>query len=362
MQIRSWSWALIFLSGANLLACGQKETEPKKKPKLALSAVPTGVEIDDAKLAMFGPLPDVMDSKANPVTEDKVALGRMLFYDTRVSKNHDLSCNSCHELDKYGADERDVSLGHKGQKGARNSPTVYNAALQFVQFWDGRSDTVEAQAEGPMQNPIEMATSPEAVVATFESIPAYTDAFKKAYPDDPKPVTFKNTALAMAAFERKLVTPSRWDQFLKGEKGAVTDDEKRGFLKFVEVGCPTCHVGPLVGGTMYQKLGKERPWPNQKDKGRGAVTKSPSDDMMFKVSQLRNVEKTAPYFHDASSKTLEDAVKVMAAYQLNKDLPEEDVRSIVTWLKTLTGPLPQDLIKKPTIPESTAKTPKPNPK
>lgn len=365
MNVRSWSWSagvlLAALAGTAVLSC-EKEPEPKKKPKVALSAAPAGVEIDSAKLEMFGPLPEVAESKKNPVTDDKVALGRMLFYDTRLSKNQDISCNSCHELDKFGADERPVSLGHKGQKGERNSPTVYGAALQFVQFWDGRSEDVEEQVKGPMMNPVEMAATVDNVMAVLESMPGYVDAFKKAFPDDAKPLTFENFAKAIGAFERKLLTPSRWDQFLKGEKGAITDDEKKGFLKFVEVGCPTCHVGPLVGGTMYQKLGKERPWPNQKDKGRSAVTKSASDDMMFKVSQLRNVEKTAPYFHDASSKTLDDAVKLMAAHQLGKDLSDDDVRSITLWLKTLTGTIPEALIKKPALPESTAKTPKPNPK
>ncbi len=361
MQTRTHT---LFLLGALVAAtaCQGKTEEPRKKPKIALSAVPAGVEIDSAKTEMFGALPESMESKTNPLTEEKVSLGRMLFYDTRLSKNHDLSCNSCHDLDKFGADSRDVSLGHRQQKGARNSPTVYNAALQFVQFWDGRAETVEDQSKGPMENPSEMGASGSIIVSTLQTIPAYVDAFKRAFPDDAQPLTFDNVAKALGAFERKLVTPSRWDQFLKGEKSALTDDEKKGFLKFVEVGCPTCHVGPLVGGTMYQKLGKERPWPNQADKGRSMVTKSPSDDMMFRVSQLRNIEKTAPYFHDASGKTLEGAIKTMASTQLAKDISDDDARSMATWLKTLTGTIPADLIKKPALPESTATTPKPNPK
>lgn len=348
-----------------LSGCNSEQTpeKPKKAKTAAPPAPPPGVEIDSAKLEMFGPLPDAMESKANPLTEDKVALGRMLFYDARLSKNHDVSCNTCHDLDKYGVDGRDVSLGHKGQKGARNSPSVYDAALQFVQFWDGRAETVEDQAKGPILNPVEMAMPNEKrVTDTLSSMPEYVAAFKKAFPDDAEPVTFDNYAKAVGAFERKLVTPSRWDQFLKGDKTALTDDEKKGFLKFVEVGCPTCHVGPLVGGTMYQKVGKEKPWPNQKDKGRSAVTKSPSDDMMFKVPELRNVERTAPYFHDASAKTLEEAVTMMATYQLNKELSADDVKSIVGWLKTLTGTIPADYVKKPVLPASTPKTPKPDPK
>jgi cytochrome c peroxidase len=332
--------------------------------KIVAPAAPTGVQIDSAKLAMYGPLPTEAASKDNPITEEKISLGRMLFYDARLSKNHDVSCNTCHDLEKYGVDEKEVSEGHKGQKGTRNSPTVYNAALQFVQFWDGRAETVEEQAKGPVVNPVEMACpSPELPVTTLKSIPGYVDAFKKAFPDDADPVSWDNFGKAVGAFERRLMTPSRWDQLLQGKQDALTDDEKNGFLKFVEVGCPTCHVGPVVGGTMYQKLGKEKPWPSDgKDKGRALVTKSASDEMMFKVAQLRNVEKTAPYFHDASGKTLEDAVKTMASYQLKKDLSDDDVKSIVTWLKSLTGTIPADYIKKPALPESSAKTPKPNPK
>lgn len=349
---------------AALLAACKEEApvKPKVTPAAAPAPTATGILVDSAKLEMFGPLPKAMESKANPLTPEKISLGRMLYFDARLSKNHDVSCNSCHDLAKYGVDGKDVSDGHRKQKGSRNSPTVYDAAAQFVQFWDGRAETVEEQAKGPVTNPVEMASTPERTVATLESIPGYVEAFKKAFPDDEKPITFDNFAKAVGAFERKLVTPSKWDDFLEGKKTALSEDEKKGFLKFVEVGCPTCHLGPLVGGTMYQKVGKEKPWPNQKDKGRSAITKSPSDDMMFKTPILRNVDQTAPYFHDASAKTLEDAVKQMATYQLAKELSEDDVKSIVTWLRTLTGPIPADYVKAPTLPESSPKTPKPDPK
>jgi cytochrome c peroxidase len=354
---------LVLLGALALTACQEQPAPHPKKPKVEAPPAPTGVQIDSAKLDLFGALPPAMESKANPLTEEKVLLGRTLFYDARLSKNQDLSCNSCHDLEKYGVDGKDVSLGHKAQKGDRNSPTVYNSAAQFVQFWDGRAETVEDQAKGPVLNPVEMALPNAARVAEiFKSMPAYVDLFKKAFPDDAEPVTFDNVAKAIGAFERKLVTPSRWDQFLKGEKAAISEDEKKGFLKFVDVGCPTCHVGPLAGGTMYQKLGKEKPWPNQKDLGRSKVTKSASDDMMFRVSQLRNVQQTAPYFHDASAKTLEEAVKMMGTYQLKKDLSDEDVKSIVTWLNALTGPIPAEYIKKPALPAPGPKTPKADPK
>jgi len=343
-------------------ACSRESAEHHSRKKLDTSA-PVGVEIDSAKLAMYAPLPDVADSKANPVTDEKAFLGRMLFYDQRLSTAQDLSCNSCHKLDDYGADGRDFSLGHKGKKLSRNSPTIYGAALGFTQFWDGRAETVEDAVKGILLDPDVMAESNERrITDTLGSMPEYAAAFKLAFPDAESPVTLENTTKALGAFIRRLLTPSKWDRFLKGEKAALDDSEKKGFLKFVEVGCPTCHVGPLVGGTMYQVLGKEKAWPNQKDKGRSSVTKSPSDDMTFKVPQLRNIERTAPYFHDASSSSLDSAVKTMAEYQLKKEISAEDAGSIVTWLKTLTGTIPSEFIRKPTLPTSTAKTPKPDTK
>jgi len=352
---------LLSLGVLALLGC--QEQLPERPKKAAAPKPPPAFEIDSARLTQFAPLPDVMEAKTNPVTPEKVQLGQMLYFDPRLSKNHDISCNTCHDLAAFGVDGTVVSTGHRQQKGTRNSPTVYNAALQFVQFWDGRSETVEEQAKGPMLNTVEMAMPGAAhVEKTLASIPGYVEAFKKAFPDDAKPVTFDNFAKAVGAFERKLVTPSKWDAYLKGDKSALTEEEKKGFTKFVEVGCTQCHTGPLVGGTMYQKTGLKKPWPNQKDKGRSDVTKSPSDDMMFKTPQLRNVEHTAPYFHDGSVKTLDEAVKAMAIHQLDKTLTDEDVRLIVTWLKTLSGTVPADLTKKPSLPESSPTTPKPDPK
>jgi cytochrome c peroxidase len=345
-----------------MTACHGEEPAPHPR-KHRIEEVPAasaqGVEIDPGKLALYGALPSVMESKANPVTDEKIALGRMLFYDSRLSKDHDVSCNTCHDLDRYGIDGKDIPIGHKGQKGRRNTPTVYNAALQFAEGWDGRAETVEDQAKAHELNPGDMAMPNAArAVEALKSAPGYVDAFKKAFPDEDDAVTFENLAKAIGAFERKLSTPSKWDQFLAGDKAALTDEEKKGFLKFVDVGCVACHTGPLVGGTMYQKLGLVKPWPNQKDRGRAEVTKSPSDELMFKASQLRNIDHTAPYFHDGSAKTLEEAVKVMAAYQLNKELGDDDVRSIVTWLKSLSGPIPADCIKKPDLPEPGPGTPK----
>ena len=319
------------------------------------------VTVDPAKLQLFEPLPEVMAATSNPVTDEKVALGRMLYFETRLSRSQQISCNSCHMLNSYGVDGQSTSDGHKGQKGDRNSPTVYNAAGHFVQFWDGRAADVEAQAKGPVLNPVEMAMdSEEGVLAVLKSMPEYVDAFKKAFPQDKDPVTYDNVAKAIGAFERKLVTPSRWDKFLRGDQAALTNEEKAGFVAYVDAGCQTCHVGPYVGGNLFQKLGVTKPWPDASDPGRLKVTKSEADRMVFKVPSLRNVEKTGPYLHNGKTTTLEQAISTMAEYQLGKSLSTTQVASISAWLKSLTGEIPADYIKEPTLPKSTPKTPKPD--
>lgn len=319
-------------------------------------------QIDPAKLQMFAKLPDVVPAKAGPATEEKIALGRMLFYEPRLSANQQVSCNSCHTLSNYGVDGQPTSEGFKGQHGDRNSPTVYNAAAHFVQFWDGRAPDVETQAKGPVLNPVEMALpDAKAAVAVLKSMPEYVKAFKAAFPGEKDPVTFDNVAIAIGAFERKLMTPSRWDKFLAGDQTALTAEEKAGFNKYTELGCQTCHVGSLVGGNLYQKLGLMKPYPDSSDPGRFKVTRSEADRMVFKVPSLRNVEKTGPYFHNGKVPTLEQAVAQMAEYQLGKQLSEAEVKSVVAFLKTLTGEIPADYIKQPALPKSTAKTPKPVP-
>ena len=315
--------------------------------------------LSDSFLMMFKPLPTEAPSTDNELSEAKINLGRMLYYETRISKGGKMSCNSCHQLDKYGQDNLPFSPGHEGKLGGRSSPSTYNAALHIAQFWDGRAPTVEEQAKGPVLNPVEMGMpSADFVVDVLKSIPGYVEAFKAAFPGEAEPINYNNFGKAVGAFERKLVTPSRWDEFLKGKKDALTAEEQKGFETYAKAGCVTCHNGPAVGGAMYQKLGLIKAWPELKDLGRFEATKQESDKHYFKVPSLRNVTETAPYLHDGSVKTIEEMVKMMAEYQLAKALTDEEVASIVTFLKALKGDIPKEYVTEPKLPESGPNTPK----
>jgi len=323
---------------------------------------PHAGEINPRLLRRFEPLRSQIETPDNSITNGKVELGRMLFFEKRLSKNQELSCNSCHALDHYGVDGEPTSLGHRKQRGGRNAPTVYNAAGFFAQFWDGRAAHVEQQALGPILNPVEMAlASGDQAVRVLKSMPEYRTAFASAFPGDRDPVTFENVGRAIGAFERRLMTPSRWDQYLRGNQTALNDRELEGLKIFTNIGCMVCHTGEFVGGSMYQKVGVVEPWPNQKDQGRYEITKQDVDRMMFKVPTLRNVARTAPYFHDASATTLEDAVRKMGRHQLGLTLSDGEVSAIVAWLGSLTGTLPDELIKPPALPPSTPETPAADP-
>lgn len=292
---------------------------------------------NDAWKALFSPLPDSAPSATNPLTPQKIALGKKLYLDKRLSKNQDISCNSCHKLDGFGVDNEPTSPGDKGQRGGRNSPTSFNAALHIAQFWDGRAATVEAQALGPILNPIEMAMDSEAaVIDRLKADSATVKEFATAFPGEKEPLTYANIGNAIGAFERTLITPSRFDDWLKGDAAALTADEKRGAKLFAETGCTACHNGATLGGQMYQKLGLVKPY-ETKDLGRFEQTKNESDKFVFKVPSLRNVAKTGPYFHDGSIKTLPEAVSVMAEHQLGKKLDAKQVSDIVTFLNALTA-------------------------
>ena len=309
-----------------LLACLSSEEQV---------VTPPAVEIPQTMLAGFKPLPDNFFVAGQVPSKDLLDLGEKLFREKRLSKSGKISCNSCHDLETNGADSVAFSLGHEGHPVGRNSPTVFNAAGHVAQFWDGRSPTVETQALGPILAPGEMAMpDAESVVKVLAEDPTYVDAFGRAFPGQADPITFENVGVAIGAFERTLTTPSRWDDFLKGNANALSDAEKQGFIDFNETGCAACHSGALIGGGFFMKLGVINPWPNQTDQGKFALTKSESDRMVFKVPSLRNVSSTGPYFHDGSVDTLEYAVNRMAYHQLGKDLSEEKMLSIANWLRT----------------------------
>jgi cytochrome c peroxidase len=337
------------------------EAPAAAQPQAAVALAPDRAALLQRALGVFEPLPAEAANGANALTDDKIALGRMLYFDPRLSKAQEIDCNDCHMLDRFGVDNEPTSRGHKGQRGARNSPSVYNAALHVAQFWDGRAADVEAQAKGPVMNPIEMGMVSEAACTeVLQSIPGYVPLFQAAFPGDAQPITIDNAALAIAAFERRLLTPSPFDAFLAGDASALSDEQVRGLELFMNTGCTTCHQGVGVGGGMYQKLGLVRAFPTT-DKGRGAVTGNEAENYFFKVPSLRNVAKTHPYFHDGSIATLDEAIETMAAIQLGRDLADDQIAGIRAFLESLTGTIDPAYIARPELPESGPKTPGPDP-
>ncbi len=319
-----------------------------------------GQEVDRAQLAIFGSLPEVWENPANPLTPEKIDLGRKLYYEHRLSLSQEISCNSCHMLDRFGVDNKPFSDGHAGAKTGRNSPTVYNAAAHIAQFWDGRAADVEEQAKGPILAGGEMAMpDPEHVIEVLESIPGYQPLFEAAFPGEEKPINYDNVAKAIGAFERKLSTPGRFDAYLAGDDDALNEQERRGLAKFLSTGCAACHSGPALGGAMYQKLGLVKPWPYLTDAGRAGVTGNEVETGFFKVPSLRNIAETGPYLHDGSVHSLELITAMMAEYQLGRTLSPEDVDDIAAFLRSLTGEIDEAYIAKPELPESGSNTPKP---
>ena len=288
----------------------------------------------------------------------KVELGKKLFFDPCLSKSGFISCNSCHNLATGGADNLVSSIGHKWNIGPINSPTVLNAKYNFVQFWDGRAKDLKDQAGGPIANPGEMASTHELALAVLDSIPGYRAEFKTVYGKDK--IDIDSVTDAIAAFEETLVTPnSPFDKWLNGDDHALTASAKAGYDLFKEKGCISCHMGAAVGGTSFQKMGLVNAYTRDtKTIGRMAVTKKEADKFFFKVPVLRNIELTAPYFHDGSVWTLEEAVDVMAWHQLGIKLKTEERTNIVAFLKSLTGEQPK--IVYPVLPPSTGSTPTPN--
>ena len=301
-------------------------------------------------------------SPIKPVTVSNpavVELGKKLFFDPRLSKSGFISCNSCHNVSMGGSDNLRSSIGDRWQKGPINAPTVFNSSMNIAQFWDGRAKDLQAQAGGPIANPGEMAFTHDLAVDMLRSIPEYVAEFKRVFGNDK--LSIDEVTLAIAAFEETLVTPNaRFDQWLKGDKKAITAQELRGYQTFKASGCVACHNGPNAGGNMFMKMGVVQAYKTDHPaEGRSAVTGNEIDRFTFKVPTLRNVELTYPYFHDGAAKTLTEAVDIMGRLQLGRVYSTEENAQIVAFLKTLTGDQPQ--ITLPILPVSSDKTPRPDP-
>ena len=313
----------------------------------------SSVFADDAGLLVsranriFSPLPEAMPGSEDD-TPERIALGKKLYFEKRLSINDSQSCASCHILDNgaAGVDNLATSPGARGEKGTRNSPTVLNAGWQDSQFWDGRAEDLVEQAKGPILNPIEMGMPDEKTVEQkIAGISEYQDAFAKAFPGEKPAITYQNIAEAIAAFERTLITPSRFDDFMNGDVDALSETEQRGLKTFIKVDCKSCHDGKLLGGETYEPLGKEHAYENQTDQGMYTLTKDEDDRMFFKVAPLRNVALTAPYFHDGKIKMLDEAVRKMGKLQLDEELSDQQVSDIVSFLKTLTDKNREQYVK-----------------
>lgn len=310
-----------------IAACGGKKENTELKQKV----------LDKAK-NVFAVLPDKMPGSEKD-TPERIALGKKLYFDTNLSVDGSQSCNTCHDITEgsAGVDNLPVSPGALGKDGTRNSPTVFNAGFQFVQFWDGREPDLKAQAGGPILNPLEMAMpSKEAVETKLSNLPEYQEDFEVAFPGDKKPISFDNISEVIAAFERTLITHDRFDDFLRGDLKALSESEVKGLDLFITTGCITCHTGALLGGNMYQKMGLVKPYEDTKDTGRHMVTKNEADKFMFKVPTLRNVALTEPYFHEGAEESLKNAIKRMADMQLGKELTNLQTLQIEKFLNALT--------------------------
>jgi cytochrome c peroxidase len=346
---------LVLVGAVGLTACQPRDEEPAE--------LAAGLDMEMLR-SLFDVIPDSPpDLPGNPLTEEKVELGRMLFFEPRLSASWLISCNTCHNVGLGGVDILETSVGHGWQRGPRNSPTVFNAVFNMAQFWDGRAEDLAEQAKGPIQAAVEMNSTPERAVATLRSIPQYVDAFNAAFPDETDAVTFDNLALAIEAFEATLITPGApFDRFLEGDAGALTETEQEGLALFIQAGCASCHRGINLGGQSYHAFGVvDRPAAEilpPGDRGRYEVTRTAEDQYVFKAPTLRNVALTPPYFHSGTVWELEEAIVIMGLAQLGRELTRDEAALIHGFLRTLTGRQP--IVEYPILPTHTAATPLPD--
>ena len=321
-----------------------------------LYAADKDAELMNRAKTVLGALPASMPSPDNPITPQKVKLGMTLFWEPRISVDRTVSCVKCHPLGLYAADGLRKAIGNNCKENPRNSPTILNAASQISEHWIGNRTSVEDQAKQALTGPPSFGMPDYlSVEKILKGMKGYVVLFKAAFPEDKDPVTVDNFAKAVGAFERTLVTPSAFDDFLQGKTAALNAEQKRGLKAFLDTGCVTCHFGPFMGGQMYQKFGMFEPYEKytkseKVDEGRSAVTKNPAEKFFFKVPVLRNVAETPPYFHDGSVNKLADAVTIMAKIQLGKDITREQAGDLVAFLSSLTGRIPQAVLTAPVLP------------
>lgn len=334
-----------------VIAFGCQPTEQKIADTASNTAADSALWVR-AK-AFFKELPAVAASEDNKITDAKVKLGQVLFYDPRISKSGKNSCNSCHNLSSWGVDHVKASADSTDNPTRRNAPTVLNAALHNMQFWDGRALTIEEQAGKPILNQEELAVPHLGfLVNRLRNDSTYRKLFNEAFPDEMIPVSYLNLEKAIGAFERTLLTPSRFDAYMAGDFAALRKEEKEGLAVFMDAGCATCHNGVGVGGGSMQRFGiftdyRTLTHSRMDDEGRLNITGDHSEKDKFKVPGLRNADKTYPYFHDGSIASLDSAVKIMAATELNKKLTQQEVGNIVAFLKTMTGDIREEAKKTP---------------
>ena len=337
---------LMLLMVVPLLSCSNKN---KKEENTVEDLVENGYELLTEAQTFFQPLSSVEMEIPDSL---EVTLGKYLYYDTRLSGEGNISCNSCHGLDNYGVDNERFSPGDvEGTFGNRNSPTTFHAALHKMQFWDGRAQTVEEQAAGPILNPLEHnIKDEEELVNRLQEVDLYQELFTEAFGEEG--ITFDNVLTAIGAFERTLMPESRFDKYLEGDESALTDREKRGLKGFIDAGCITCHSGPALGGQMLQKFGLYKDyWTATEsetiDLGLYEISENEMDKYLFKVPGLRNIEHTYPYFHDGSVDDLHRAVEIMVELQTVHDLSETEIDDMVAFLNSLSSDVPDHVKQNP---------------
>lgn len=358
------SWSLFAIVPAALLAasCGKPATNASRQSaKPAAASEPLMAKARQ----IFRAVPETPPQlPGNPSSTAKVALGKALYFEPRLSASHTISCASCHNIGLGGADAEPTSIGHRWQHGGRNAPTTFNAVFNTAQFWDGRAKDLEAQAGGPMVNPVEMASPQTHIVEQLKGIPGYQAMFAQAFPGETDPITLANVQKAIAVFEATLITPnSPFDRYLAGQPDALNAEQKQGLQLFIDKGCSGCHNGVNVGGGQYAPFGVvAKPGPDllpPTDKGRFQVTRSPGDEYVYKVPTLRNIALTAPYFHTGAVWDLRQAVGIMGSSQLGATLTADEIGKITAFLESLTGDQPKVTV--PILPPSGANTPTPQP-